>query len=306
MQRDIQNILVLGAGTMGKQIAVQCAGHGRQVALYDIDSAVLSRAQDQLAGIVGWLTAQGHIQPGERSSLLEKIKIEPDCTSAASCADLVIESVFEDVEAKQRAFREVGPHCPDQTIYTTNTSSFTASMFVQSCTRPDRLAALHFHLPVWTANVVDLMPHPGTDPVVVETLNKFALSIGQIPIIYKKESHGYIFNALFGAMQRQALDLVIGGVASLEDVDRAWMGIFKMSIGPYGMMDQIGLDTTLRVTAHWARALNDQAAEQRAAFLEKLTSQGFLGAKTNRGFYTYPDPAYLRPDFLQTGSSTPS
>jgi 3-hydroxybutyryl-CoA dehydrogenase len=137
-------------------------------------------------------------------------------------------------------------------------------------------------------------------------LNKFALSIGQIPIIYKKESHGYIFNALFGAMQRQALDLVIGGVASLEDVDRAWMGIFKMSIGPYGMMDQIGLDTTLRVTAHWARVLDDQAAEQRAAFLEKLTSQGFLGAKTNRGFYTYPDPAYLRPGFLQTWSSTPS
>ena len=304
MQKEIQTILVLGAGTMGKQIAVQCAGHGRHVALYDIDLAVLSRAQDQLDGIVGWLTAQGHIQPSERSSILERIKIEPDSAAAASHADLVIESVFEDVEAKQRAFREVGPHCPEQTIYTTNTSSFTASMFVESCPRPDRLVALHFHLPVWTANIVDLMPHPGTDPFVVETLDKFALSIGQIPIIYKKEVHGYIFNSMFGAMQRQALDLVIDGVASVENVDRAWMGVFKMPIGPFGMMDQIGLDTTLRGTAHWARVLNDQAAERRAAFLEKLTSQGFLGAKTNRGFYTYPNPAYARPDFLQIGSTT--
>jgi 3-hydroxybutyryl-CoA dehydrogenase len=302
MPGELQNILVLGAGTMGKQIAVQCAGHGRHVTLYDIDSAVLSRAKDQLAAIVGWLTAHGHIQAGERSSILERINVESELALVASRADLVIESVFEDVEAKRSAFRAVGRQCPEQTIYTTNTSSFTASMFVESCPRPDRLAAFHFHLPVWTANVVDLMPHPGTDPLVVETLNKFALSIGQIPIIYKRESHGYIFNSLFGAMQRQALDLVIAGVASVEDVDRAWMGIFKMPIGPFGMMDQIGLDTTLRVTAHWAKALNDPTAEQRAAFLEILTSQGFLGAKTSQGFYTYPDPAYARPGFLQTGS----
>ena len=97
---------------------------------------------------------------------------------------------------------------------------------------------------------------------------------------------------------------MIDGVASVENVDRAWMGVFKMPIGPFGMMDQIGLDTTLRGTAHWARVLNDQAAERRAAFLEKLTSQGFLGAKTNRGFYTYPNPAYARPDFLHIGSTT--
>jgi 3-hydroxybutyryl-CoA dehydrogenase len=296
----LQNVLVLGAGTMGKHIAVQCAGHGRYVVLYDIDSAVLSRANDQVARIVDWLTAQGQIKACERSSILERIKVESDSTSAASRADLVIESVFEDLEAKHRVFRAVGPHCPEHSIYTTNTSSFTASMFVESCPRPDRLAALHFHLPVWTANVVDLMPHPGTDPFVVETLNKFALSIGQIPIIYKKEVHGYIFNSMFGAMQRQALDLVIGGIASVEDVDRSWMGILKMPIGPFGMMDQIGLDTTLRVTLHWAKVLNDPAAERRAAFLETLTSQGFLGAKTNRGFYDYPNPTYARPNFLRT------
>ena len=303
--KELQNIVVLGAGTMGKQIAVQCAGHGYNVTLYDVDPAVLSGAKDQAAGIVDWLRAHGHIRAGEEGSILERIKVESDCASASSRADLVIECVFEDVGMKHLAFRAVGPHCPKHTIYATNTSSFTASMFVDSCPKPARLAALHFHYPVWISNVVDLMPHPGTDPTVVETLNRFALSIGQIPIMYKKEAHGYIFNSMFGAMQRQALDLVIGGIASIEDVDRAWMGVFKMPIGPFGMMDQIGLDTIQKITAHWARALNDPAAERRTAFLEELTSQGFLGRKTNRGFYTYPAPAYARADFLQRNRITP-
>jgi 3-hydroxybutyryl-CoA dehydrogenase len=300
-RRELQSVVVLGAGTMGKQISVQCAGHGYDVTLYDIDRGVLSRVKDGAAGIVDWLGAHGHIQAGQRDSILKRIKVESDCASASSRADLVIECVFEDLEAKFAAFRAVGAHCPEHTIYTTNTSSFTASMLADSCARPARLAAFHFHLPVWTSNVVDLMPHPGTDPTVVETLSRFALSIGQIPITYKREAHGYIFNSMYGAMQRQALDLVIGGVASIEDVDRAWMGIFKMRIGPFGMMDQIGLDTIQKITVHWARALNDPAAEKRAAFLEKLTAQGFCGAKTSRGFYTYPEPAYAQADFLQRG-----
>jgi 3-hydroxybutyryl-CoA dehydrogenase len=296
---ELQNVVVLGAGTMGKQIAVQCAGHGYDVTLYDIDSGVLSRVKDEVAGIVDWLSAHGHIQAGERDGILRRIKIESDCASACVRGDLVIECVFEDLEAKRAVFRAVGVHCPERTIYATNTSSFTASMLVDSCAKPARLAALHFHFPIWISNVADLMPHPGTDPAVIETLSRFAQRIGQIVITYKKEAHGYIFNSMFGAMQRQALDLVIGGIASIEDVDRAWMGIFKMPIGPFGMMDQIGLDTIQKITLHWARALNDPAAAKRAAFLEKLTAQGFCGAKTNRGFYTYPDPAYAQADFLQ-------
>ena len=295
---ELQNVVILGAGTMGKQIAVQCAGHGCDVTLYDIDPSVLSRVKDEVAGIIGWLSAHGHIEAEKRDSIMRRIRIESDCASASVRADLVIECVFEDLEAKRSVFRAVGLHCPEHTIYATNTSSFTASMLVGSCAKPARLAALHFHLPVWTSNVADVMPHPGTDPEVVETLSRFAQSIGQIVITYKREVHGYIFNSMFGAMQRQALDLVIGGVASIEDIDRAWMGIFKMPIGPFGMMDQIGLDTIQKITLYWARELNDPAAEKRAAFLETLTAQGFCGAKTNRGFYSYPGPAYAQADFL--------
>src|SRR6516164_8194235 len=171
---EFQNVVVLGAGTMGKQIAVQCAGHGYDVTLYDIDSGVLSRVKDEVAGIVDWLSANDHIEAGERDSILRRIRIESDFVSASVRADLVIECVFEDLEAKRAVFRAVGVHCPEHTIYATNTSSFTASMLVDSCAKPGRLAALHFHFPVWTSNVADLMPHPGTDLAVVETLGRFA------------------------------------------------------------------------------------------------------------------------------------
>ncbi len=142
------------------------------------------------------------------------------------------------------------------------------------------------------------MPHPGTDPQVVAALDDFARGLGQIPIHYAREYHGYVFNSIFGAMQRQALDLVIKDVAGFEDVDRSWMGIFKMPIGPFGMFDQIGLDTIAEISHHWAETLNDDAGRKRVAFLRSLTSKGFLGAKSGQGFYRYPAPAYAQPEFL--------
>ena len=96
--------------------------------------------------------------------------------------------------------------------------------------------------------------------MVLAALDAFAREIGQIPIHYKQEYHGYIFNSIFVAMQRQALDLVIEGVASFEDIDRSWMGIVKMPIGPFGIFDQIGLDTSAEILDHWAEALNSDSS----------------------------------------------
>jgi 3-hydroxybutyryl-CoA dehydrogenase len=105
------------------------------------------------------------------------------------------------------------------------------------------LLALHFHPPVWPHNIVDVMPHKGTDPAITARVLEFARSIGQIPIHLQRESHNYIFNAMFSAVNREALTLAANGVATVEDIDRAWMGIMKMPVGPFGMMDLVGLDT---------------------------------------------------------------
>jgi 3-hydroxybutyryl-CoA dehydrogenase len=302
--QKINRILIVGAGTMGTQIGLQCASHGRLVFLYDNLRAAVQEAPARLERLAQELAAKGFLGSDSARDTLQRIEPTHDLAAAAHAA-LVIECVPENLELKKKVFKQLGRHCPPKTIYVTNTSSLVPSQLAESCRHPERLAALHFHLPVAVSNVVDLMPHPGTDPAVVAALDNFAREIGQVPIHYKQEYHGYIFNSIFGAMQRQALDLVIEGVASFEDVDRSWMGIFKMPIDPFGMFDRIGLDTIAEILDHWAETLDDDADRRRVKYLKTLTAQGFLGTKSARGFYLYPSPAYAASEF-PAGGKVPS
>jgi len=145
------------------------------------------------------------------------------------------------------------------------------------------------------------MPHPGTDPAVTELVRQFAVSIGQVAIMLRKESNGYVFNAMLSSICTAAMTLVTSGVASIEDVDRAWMGVMRMPLGPFGMMDQMGLKTVWHVNDYWANHAQEIPANQikvNADFLKAYVEKGELGAVTKKGFYTYPNPAYARPDFL--------
>lgn len=295
--QKIESVFIMGAGTMGREIAFQCARYGRRVLLHDSSPLALQQAIAGMQIFAQRFEAEGQLPHDQVQPILQRIVARSDLVAAAE-ADLIIECVPENVTLKQRLFKEVSEHCHAKTILATNTSSLIPSQLAAYCRHPEMLAALHFHLPVATSNIVDLMPHPGTDPEVIGSLNAFARSIGQIPIRYACEYHGYIFNSIFGAMQRQALDLVSQEVATFEDVDRSWMGIFKMPIGPFGMFDNIGLDTIAEILHHWAETLNDDAGRRRVAFLRRWTNENFLGTKTNRGFYEYPDPAYAQPNFL--------
>ena len=300
--QQIDTVLIIGAGTMGREIGLQCARYGVRVFLYDSSSPALEQASTQLQQAAQKLEATAKLAPGDTRAILQRIGMRSDLLAAAE-ADLVIECVPENLALKRRVFEQIGEHCRPETILATNTSSLIPSQVASSCRYPQKLAALHFHLPVAISNIVDLMPHPGTEPAVVESLDAFARKIGQIPIHYAHESHAYIFNSIFGAMQRQAIDLVIQGVATFENVDRSWMGIFRMPIGPFGMFDGIGLDSIAEILNHWAETLDDDAGRRRVAFLKGWTDQGFTGAKAQHGFYTYPDPAYARPGFLAGGEA---
>ena len=300
--QEINRVLIVGAGTMACEIALQCARHLVPVLLYDAFPQVLEQVPARLAESAGQLEQIGKIEPSGAPAVLGRIETRPDLRALAE-ADLVIECVPENLELKRQVFEQISAHARPEMILATNTSSLIPSQLAASCRQPQKLAALHFHLPVATSNIVDLMGHPGTEPGVLESLDKFARRIGQIPIRYERESHAYIFNSIFGAMQRQAFDLVIQGVATYEDVDRSWMGIFKMSIGPFGMFDSIGLDTVCEVTNHWAETLNDDAGRRRVSFLKQWIDAGFLGVKTKRGFYTYPAPAFAQPGFLEGGGN---
>ena len=205
----------------------------------------------------------------------------------------------EDPELKGRVLAQFNLLCPPRTVFATNTSTLLPSMYAEATGRPDRFAALHFHIPVWSANVVDVMPHPGTSAETTELLVAFARRLGQIPIRMRRESMGYVFNAIYTAMNRAAITLVANDVASVEDVDRAWMAIMKTPFGPFGALDDVGVDTAWQITEYWAGVTGDAQLRVNADFLRAYIDRGCTGVKSGEGFYRYPHPAYAEPGFVE-------
>lgn len=299
MQLDqIRNILIIGAGTMGQQIGLQCAVYGYNVTLFDVKPEALEPAQAQIKNYADQLVAAGRLSQLAAIDVLARIRTGSDPAAAAANADLVSESVPEDPELKGRVFAQFHALCPPHTIFTTNTSSLIPSIFAAATGRPAQFAALHFHQTVWDSPVADVMPHPGTAPEVVELLVGFAGSIGQIPIVLNKENHGYVFNTMLNALNGAALTLASKGVTSIENIDRAWMAVMKTGIGPMGILDVVGLDTAWHITEYWAKTLQEPQLRANADFLKDYVDRGQLGVKSGQGFYSYPNPAYAQPNFL--------
>ncbi len=297
---EIRRVVIVGAGTMGQQIAFQCAGHGFEVAMYDLATAALELAGERIDTYAQGLVSDGAIGAELKQSALERISSTADADAAATDADLLVEAVPEDPKLKRRVLAQFDALCPPRAIFTTNTSTLLPSQLASATKRPNRVIALHFHLPVWVSNVADVMPHGGTTPEVTEAVREFARRIGQVPIVLEREHHGYVFNAIYSAMNREAITLAERGVASIEDIDRAWMGVAKAPTGPFGALDLVGIDTAWTITDYWARKLLfSRQLRRNATFLKAYVDRGELGVKTGKGFYTYPDPAFARPGFVE-------
>jgi len=294
---DVKRVLILGAGTMGQQIGLQCAIHGYDVVYYDLSQEILDKAMRRVAKLGSWYASTGRLTEDSLQQALARISATPDPAKAAQDADLVSESIPEDPELKGRVFSLFHTLCPERTVFTTNTSMLVPSMFAEATGRPEKLIALHFH-DLRANNIADLMPHPRTAPEVVDLVQDFAKRIGQIVILLRRENGGYVFNTMLSSLFSSALSLASRKVARIEDIDRSWMGVMHTTMGPFGIMDQIGLSTVWTITDYWAKKTGDAQAQANADFLKQYIDKGHLGFKTNQGFYSYPDPAYTKPDFL--------
>lgn len=279
---QVKHILILGAGTMGLRIGLQAALSGYQTVIYDIDEKSFARAQKTQRDVLAMLGKQGKVTDEEGRDALARIRFTTDAEDAARDADLVSESVFEDLKVKKEVWARFGKLCPPRTIFTTNTSYLLPSWFAADTGRPERFCAFHFH-DVFDAIVVDVMPHAGTEPWIADLLMELGLKLKQVPVLVQKESPGYLFNAMLVALIGAAGDLVTSGVASFEDVDKSWINNFHMRVGPFGILDNIGLDTAWYVT----NSMQDAKSKRFAAFLKTYVDAGKLGVKTKQGFYTY-------------------
>jgi 3-hydroxybutyryl-CoA dehydrogenase len=294
---DIKTVLIIGSGNMGQQIGFQCAATGYDVVMYDIGAEMLSKALDRMAKLAKTYITDNRLTSSQAEAALKRIRTTTDPADAGRNADFVSESVPEDPKLKGEVFAKFNAICPQHTIFTTNTSSLIPSMFADATGRPEKFAAFHFH-DTRVTKIVDIMPHPKTSPETVELIKAFAGRIGQIPIMLHKENFGYVFNAMLMDLFKAAQSLAANNVASVEDIDRAWIGVMHTIMGPFGIMDSIGLDTIWKVTDYWAKVLNEPQQIANAAFIKTYVDRGDLGVKSGRGFYAYPDPAFAKPGFI--------
>jgi 3-hydroxybutyryl-CoA dehydrogenase len=291
---EVKNVLILGSGTLGLRIGLQSALSGFDTTIFDIHEKALQSAGQIQEKILGGLLKEKKISREEADAAEARISFTTDIQSAAPKADFVSESIIEDAEIKKKAWAEWAPLWKKEAVLTTNTSYLLPSMFAQESGMPARFCAFHFHDVFW-ANVVDIMPHPGTEEWIIGFLKEMGLKLNQTPVVVSKESPGYIFNAMLMAFIGAAGALLTGEVASVEDIDRSWMGNFKMPTGPFGIIDSVGLDTAWHVT----RGMKDSKSQRFAELLKSYIDQGKLGVKTGEGFYKYPNPAYSREGFVQ-------
>lgn len=300
---NINQVLIIGAGTMGKQIALQIAIIGCQVKLYDLNEELLQKANQTIKKIAVRWVKDDYISEEQAQSALERIHATANIEEACLGIQLVSESVPESINVKQQVWSQFGKYLPSDAILTSNTSTLLASQFAKSSGNPRRFLAWHFNLP--TADMVDVMPHSETDPEVVDTILEFSRRIGQYPILIKKEHGNYVFNEMFTSYLFGALRLAVNDIATIEDIDRAWMMVINVPIGPFGTIDSVGVDTTCDIVREaLARNPEDTYLKDIISFLQAKVERGELGRKSGKGFYSYPSPTFSQKGFAKSRKNT--
>ena len=299
------HICFVGGGTMGSYNALLAALAGYDAVVYDISWDNLLDVPQTVAAIAGEMVAGGHIPADAAKAAQSRIAIQKDLKAALYGANLVSESIFENLEVKRDLFAQLELLCGSDTILTTNSSSLMVSEIEGALEDGSRFAALHSHL---GAMLFDIVPGPRTASKTTAALKEYVSSLGGISLVLNKENKGYVFNAMIGPVLAAAMLQVIGGAASMEDVDKAWIARTGSPMGPFGMMDLFG---TALIYDSWKHrpAMPDQPLmeimkRKVLSFLAPIVGSGRLGMKSGRGFYSYPDPAYARPGFLDGHPAT--
>ena len=279
---DIQDrpVAVIGAGTLGRRIALMFATRGGTVRIYARRAEQLAEATHYVSQTLPTVVAnRGSGQVGSATGA-------GSLDEALDGAWLVVESVPEKLEIKIPLWGQIDQAAPPDTIFATNSSSYPSRLMAENVRDKRRLCNMHFYMPP-EINAVDLMSDGETDRGLLDTLLAVLPEFGVHPFEARRECTGFIFNRIWAAIKRESLAVVAEGVARPEDVD----GMFKVNwgvpAGPFQMMDLVGLDVVLDIENHYADEF-PHLPENVRDLLQSYVDAGKLGIKTGEGFYTYP------------------
>lgn len=280
----IKKVGVIGCGFMGAGITQVCAQSGYQVTVQDINEDVLNKG---LAGIDYFLTRaveKGRLSAKQRKTILANITGTTDITELAD-SDIVVEVVPEDIKLKQRIFRLLDKMCKPEAILASNTSTIRIAELAKVTKHPERVIGTHFLSPVPPSKLLEIVKPDTTSDVTLEVVKNFGKSLGK-EVIVTRDTPGFVFNYLLGALCNAALDLIENDITSAEDIDKSMTLGLGHPIGPVALMDFNGLDVCyLAQVAYYKQTKNPAAKPSKT--LKKLVKEGNLGRKTGKGFYDY-------------------
>lgn len=292
-----KNITVAGAGVLGSQIAYQTALSGFKVTVYNhhVDTAkrrleALEKDYQQDCGLTSEEFQQG---------MSNIVNITTDLKEAVKDADYVIEALPENLSLKEQFYKELSAVAPAKTVFASNSSSFVPSQLVQYVDRPEKYLHMHFANKIWRFNVAEIMGTDKTDPAIYQEVVEFAKAIKMVPIELHKEQHGYVLNAVLIPLLGSAMQLWANGVSDPHTIDKDWMISTNSPMGPFMILDMVGLRTPLQMEENQYKLTHDKMHKVIIDKLQAMIDAGHSGQESGQGFYNYPNPEFAAPDFLQ-------
>lgn len=297
---NLKNITIAGSGVLGYQIAFQTAFHGFNVTVYDINDEVLEKAKAKFTVLSEAFKADLNATQQQLEETRSRLSYNSNLEEAVKDADLLIEAVPENPLIKNDFYEKLAKVAPEKTIFATNTSTRLPSEFAEATKRPEKFIALHFANEIWKHNTAEIMGHPKTDSDIFDTVVAFAKAIGMIALPLYKEQPGYILNSLLVPLLSAATNLLVKGVSDVETIDKTWMAATGAPVGPFGILDVVGITTAYNINKIAADETQDPLKIKAVALLkEQFIDKGKLGVATGEGFYKYPNPTYKEKDFLK-------
>lgn len=291
-----QYITIVGSGTQGSMLAFRSAAFGRNVCIFDLSEEVILTSLNKIKAWFDEWVAEGKITSESANNAYKSISYSLDLKDALKNSDLTIENVPEILELKQQVWTDIDKAAPESTLLTTNSSSLKASDIGKFVNRKDKIFNVNFMTPT-KDDLVEVMWNQNTSENTKKQSLAFLKAQNNVPIVTLKEIKGFSLNRVWRAIKKECLKLWANGYISPEDFDRAWILEWGTPYGPFGLMDKVGLDIVRQIEmTYYNDSQNPDDLPPRQ--LDEMISNRFLGEKTGKGFYEYPDPAYKKPGWL--------
>jgi 3-hydroxybutyryl-CoA dehydrogenase len=288
----IQKVGVVGCGLMGSGIAQVCAQAGFTTVVREVSAELVEKGLKSIEKNLARLVEKGTLTEAAKAEVRGRLKGTTSLDDLKDC-DLIVEAIIEQLPVKRELFGALDKLCPPQTIFASNTSSLTITEIAAATKRPQRFVGLHFFNPVPVMKLVEVVKTISTDPAVYDEMVTFGAKLGKTPV-RANDSGGFIVNRLLVPYLLDAIRALEEGVGSVVDIDTSMKLGCGYPMGPFTLLDFVGLDTTYYIS----QIMFDEFKEKRFAappLLKRMVLAGWNGKKSGRGFYDYSDPANPKP-----------